>query len=228
MAVDSGEAGDIDLFRFVVDKSLSLDIYVGSPFFIALIIILVILIGLSVLKSSMLPWRSFEIDETEFGIGDQKVKLKPNSQDEQIAYRIWVELSTRKIGLPIDLEDDVIAEIYDSWYNFFSVTRELIKDIPVSKVKKGSTQKIIRLSIEVLNHGLRPHLTKWQARFRRWYDHQLSDEGSLGAAPQEIQKEFPQYEELAKDMLELNDKLIRYRQRMYELVTGQKDKANLQ
>jgi hypothetical protein len=76
-------------------------------------------------------------------------------------------LSTRKIGLQIDLKQDVIVEIYDSWHNFFTITRELIKDIPVSKVQAPSTRKIITLSVNLLNEGLRPHLTTWQARFRR-------------------------------------------------------------
>ncbi len=72
-------------------------------------------------------------------------------------------------GLKIDPDDDVTNEIYNSWYEFFVVTRKLVKDDPAVKVRQDSTRKIIQLSIKVLNIGLRPHLTKWQARFRRWY-----------------------------------------------------------
>lgn len=95
-----------------------------------LILIAAIAIGLLALWL-VRKWRDrqiadWEIDEAEIGIGSGKLKLKPNNIDRQIAYSIWVELSTRKIGLQIDPEDDVIAEIYDSWYAFFSVTRELI------------------------------------------------------------------------------------------------------
>lgn len=163
--------------------------------------------------------RSFEIDEAEFGIGDQKLKLKPNLTDKQIAYKIWVELSTRKIGLPIDLEDDVIDEIYDSWYSFFSVTRELIKDVPVSKFNRKETEKIIKLSIDVLNLGLRPHLTKWQARYRKWYEAKSKNEKYTELSPQDIQREFPKFEELEMDLLQVNTHLISYRDKMYELVT---------
>lgn len=158
----------------------------------------------------------FEIDSAEFGLGDQKISLKPNDTDRQIAYSIWVELSTRKIGLPIDVEDDVIAEIYESWYAFFSVTRELIKDIPVSKVRSDSTSKIISLSVEVLNEGLRPHLTKWQARFRHWYDRQLDKTDDVD--PQGLQKKFPAYDALTTDMISVNKRLIKYREKMNELV----------
>lgn len=161
----------------------------------------------------------FEIDMAEMGIGSHKISFKPNLRDQEIAYKIWVELSTRKIGLPIDLEHDVVSEIYDSWHNFFSITRELIKDIPVSKVKHSSTRQIITLSIAVLNEGLRPHLTNWQARFRRWYDRQLQN-GNDDIDPQAIQAKYPKFEELNKDLEIVNKRLMKFREKMRELVLG--------
>lgn len=165
-------------------------------------------------------WKTFEINEAEFGLGDQKIKLSPNFVDQQIAYKIWVELSTRKIGIPINTANDVIAEIYDSWFNFFSVTRELIKDVPVQKFRRKGTEQIVRLSVEVLNQGLRPHLTLWQARFRRWYDNQLKLDTNAELHPQDIQKKFPQFADLEKDLLEVNQRLINYRQKMYEIISS--------
>jgi hypothetical protein len=167
-------------------------------------------------------FKNFEIDQADIGIGDQKFTFKPNMTDKQVAYAIWVELSTRKIGLPIDFEHDVISEIYDSWYGFFTVTRELVKGIPAQKVRRDSTQKIIRLSIEVLNEGLRPHLTRWQARFRHWYDRELRkyDQGTGEEVldPQLIQEKFPKYNELKTDMERVNQSLIKYRSQMYRMV----------
>lgn len=190
-----------------------------------------LLVGAAILAVLVLLWKwwlgdltfkNFEIDQAEIGVGNSKFRFKPNLTDKQIAYAIWVELSTRKIGLPIDFEHDVIAEVYDSWFNFFSVTRELVKGVPVNKVKRDSTQAIIKLSIEVLNEGLRPHLTHWQARFRQWYERELKnqDKGEENSIldPQEIQAKFPRYEELKSDMLRVNEALIRYRQKMHELV----------
>lgn len=166
--------------------------------------------------------KTFEIDQAEIGVGNNKFRFRPNLSDKQVAYAIWVELSTRKIGLPIDFDDDVIAEIYASWFEFFSVTRDLIKGVPVGQVRRASTQAIIKLSIEVLNEGLRPHLTKWQARFRRWYERQLKkyDDGEAGEIlyPQQIQAKFPQYAELKDDMERVNAALMRYRAKMRELV----------
>lgn len=165
---------------------------------------------------------NFEIDQADIGIGDQKFTFKPNLTDKQVAYAIWVELSTRKIGLPIDFENDVISEIYDSWHGFFTVTRDLVKGIPAQKVRRDSTQKIIRLSIEVLNEGLRPHLTQWQARFRHWYERELrkydESDGSEVLDPQLIQEKFPKIAELKQDMDRVNQSLMKYRQKMYQLV----------
>jgi hypothetical protein len=161
---------------------------------------------------------AFEIDQAELGLGDQKITLRPNYLDRTVAYKIWVELSTRKIGLSIDPENDVIVEIYDSWFSFFQITRELIKDIPVSKMREPSTEKIIQLSIDLLNNGLRPHLTKWQARFRRWYDMKLSDAGHFDLHPQDIQAKFPAFDEMTKELLEVNERLIIYRDRMRALI----------
>jgi hypothetical protein len=210
-----------DHLRIVVDKSWDLSAH-ASGLLILLVAVLLVLIAIlpSLLSGRWRIWRRFELSGAELGLGDQKVTLHPNLTDMQIAYKIWVELSTRKIGLPIDLEDDVVADIYDSWYSFFSVTRELIKDVPVSRFRRKDTEQIVRLSIEVLNMGIRPHLTKWQARFRRWYEQELTKEDNAKLHPQDIQKSFPQFQELASDIALVNQRLINYRQKMYELVTS--------
>lgn len=206
------------LVSLSLNKDLSLAL-VFNPWFVGGII------GLCIAYFAMRWWLgtwrgpNFEIDKTEFGLGTGKISFKPNYEDEQIAYKIWVELSTRKIGLPIDLEHDVISEIYDSWHNFFSITRELIKDVPVNKVKNKSTRKIIQLSIDVLNDGLRPHLTSWQARFRHWYERQLDKTGD-DVDPQSLQEKYPKFKELKADLEVVNARLIKYRDKMHQLVLG--------
>jgi hypothetical protein len=206
-----------DILSVALTKDWGLSVHISPiPLIILLFIVLSIWLGARWIMNKRIP--DFEVDSAEVGFGDHKISFKPNNVDRQIAYSIWVELSTRKIGLPINLEDDVISEVYDSWYAFFGVTRELIKSIPVSKVRQDSTGKIIELSVEVLNEGLRPHLTKWQARYRNWYEHQLAKKSDV--EPQELQKQFPAYKELTHDLLTMNKKLIAYRTKMNELVRG--------
>jgi hypothetical protein len=211
------------LISLSLNPDHSVALLVNSGF---VVIIVLAVIVLWAIKNWSGGWRGsvFEIDKAEVGLGTGKISFKPNLKDQQIAYSIWVELSTRKIGLPIDLEHDVISEVYDSWHNFFSITRELIKDIPVSRVKNKSTEKIIRLSMDVLNEGLRPHLTTWQARFRHWYDKELKKaEGDID--PQAIQAKYPKFAELKTDLLAVNKRLIKYREKMRELVLGLSEEA---
>ena len=216
------EADKTSLLSLAWDHATSSLQFSASIWIVGLVVI--VFLGLLAWKyfAGGISWKNFEIDQADIGIGDQKLTLRPNLTDRQVAYAIWVELSTRKIGLPINFEHDVISEVYDSWYGFFTVTRDLVKGIPAQKVSKDSTQKIIRLSIEVLNQGLRPHLTQWQARFRHWYDRELrkydEGDGTEVLDPQMIQERFPRYEELKADMQRVNASLMKYREKMHHLV----------
>ncbi len=197
-----------NLIELTLDDTLNFQFHADSLVVVGIGVILATIFFSRLIGVPRRFWKTFEINEAEFGLGDQKIKLSPNVIDQQIAYKIWVELSTRKIGIPIDTKNDVISEIYDSWFNFFSVTRELIKDVPVQKFRRKDTEQIIRLSIEVLNQGIRPHLTQWQARFRRWYENQLKIEANADVHPQDIQRKFPQFSDLERDLLEVNQHLI--------------------
>ena len=207
------------LFALAVSEGFRISIDIG-----AWVAPLLLLLFFCVFAWAWLRGRTFygpfELNCAEFGLGDTKISFSPNCADRQIAYAIWVELSTRKIGLEIDPKHDVICEVYDSWYSFFGVTRNLIKEVPAYKLRNKSTRAIVRTSVQVLNLGVRPHLTRWQARFRRWYDAvdpQDTDE------PQLIQRKYPKHDELLADLLTINAKLIRYRQMMYELATGDRE-----
>ena len=52
--------------------------------------------------------KEIDVDELSLGIGSNKVTLKLNRKDQEIAYKLWVELNTRKIGLEFDKDYDVI------------------------------------------------------------------------------------------------------------------------
>lgn len=116
---------------------------------------------------------------------------------------------TRKAALPFDKDHDVISEVYDSWYALFQGMRSLTKTIPAEKVRGSKdTQELVRLLVDALNKGLRPHLTKWQARFRHWYENALKK--STEKSPQEIQRDFPQYQELVDELTKVNKQLVEY------------------
>ncbi|MCT4556966.1 MAG: hypothetical protein N4A61_02790 [Pelagimonas sp.] len=205
------------LFSFQIAEDFSVSLELGSWVAPTVLLLTLLLLVWFWLKGRI-GFENYELDSAGIGIGDTSVSFKPNRTDRQIAYAIWVELSTRKVGLPIDPDHDVISEVYDSWYSFFGVTRDLIKEVPAHKLKSKGTRAIVRASVQVLNEGLRPHLTQWQARYRRWYEASLKCDDIR--EPQAVQQEFPKYDNLLKDLLEINAKLIEYRKAMYELATG--------
>ncbi|MED1790630.1 MULTISPECIES: hypothetical protein [Brevibacillus] len=146
----------------------------------------------------------FEIGSYEFD------RASLTGEEMDIAWKLYVQLTTRKAAIPVS-EDDIIIEIYDSWYELFKSTREYLVALP-AQVLEGNenAQSIVNLSTEVLNQGLRPHLTKWQGKYRRWYDSQAQDPANKNVSPQEIQVRYPHYKELIADIKRVNIELIKY------------------
>lgn len=72
-----------------------------------------------------------------------------------------------------------------------------------------------------MNEGIRPHLTKWQARFRKWYNIEMKKEENQKLSPQELQRRFPEHEQLVKEMLEVNKRLIGYREILKNIAMGE-------
>lgn len=155
-------------------------------------------------------WGQYEVIQAEATIfGLPKLTVRANRENVRIAYEAWIELVTRKAGLPFDEENDTIVEIYNSWHDLFGKLRCLAKSVPAHRLATcPDTRQLVETMVGVLNVGLRPHLTRWQAKFRRWYDKHASD--APDKAPQAIQKEYPEYAALVADLKEVNQGIIVY------------------
>ena len=207
----------LNLFNIELE---SWNIIVVKLNWLAVIILLIVLLVLCIIFKKCMKLvnkYSVTINEVNLGIGNSIIKFSYSKKDQEIAYKLWVELSTRKIGLPFDRENDVIKEVYDSWYDFFKIARELLKEIPLSRIPYSSD--LIQLTEKVLNMGLRPHLTMWQARYRKWYDEALKEKSGT---PQDIQKLYPEYSMLIEDLLKTNEKMIEYKKLMGEIAFERK------
>lgn len=154
------------------------------------LIILVALVVLGVLLKRRLKQMKYSIPEIEFGFSptpNVKFKIRRDDTTIFIANRIYIELVTRKAAIPFKEGEDVIVEVYDSWYKLFNLIRDEIEAVPGEYLRDhDSTSALIGLTIEILNTAMRPHLTKYQARFRRWYAKELEKPGSIDSTPQEI------------------------------------------
>ena len=124
---------------------------------------------------------------------------------------------TRKVGLTFEEDKDVIVEVYNSWYKLFEIIRELLKNVEPNK-KDENVETLENILIKTLNEGLRPHLTKWQAKFRRWYDIELKEEKNSKVSPQEIQKRYEEYDSLIVDLKNTNEKMVQFAQELKKLI----------
>jgi len=200
------------------------------------LIILVLLLLAGVIIYGIIHWYSIkhpmshgraEISQLSLDIGGSTLtyNIERNYQNLEIAHRIYVELITRKASIPFDEEHDVIVEIYDSWYTLFGIIRDEIKEISGETLyHEGESDELVRMASDILNKGLRPHLTKYQARFRKWYREEWKK--SDGKSPQEIQQMYPDYERLVSDLKNVNTYLIEYKDQLKTFI-GNSRKNNV-
>ena len=164
-------------------------------------------------------WYEMEVEIS--GSPKAKFKIKRNTENLYVANRIYIELITRKAALPIDEKNDVISEIYNSWYNLFNIIRDEIKTLPGEYLKNHDpTKALIGLTTKILNEGLRPHLTIHQAKYRKWLENELKNKESNKLSPQEIQRKYPNYKELISSMKNVNTLLIKYSKELNKLIEG--------
>lgn len=202
----------MDLFKLYFDDDMNLIIQISIWLLLFLIVLLIIYIF--IIKKVF----RYNLVKINIKLGNVGVaEFRPNKNDLQIAHKIWTELVTRKAAIPIDKENDVIEEIYDSWYALFKRIRGFISDIPAELIRNNSsTKEIVRIATQTLNDGLRPHLTKWQARFRTWSS--SKKEKLLDMTPQDFQKEYPEYKDLIEDLIKVNEQLIQYSQELKKII----------
>lgn len=132
------------------------------------------------------------------------ISINSNTKNVEIVYKMYVQLKTRKIGIKFDDENDVLIEVYDSWYSAFCSIRELMMGIKPTYNNKD----IINVGDKILNKFTRPHLTKWQAKFRKWYEYELDKEENYELSPQEIQKKYVYYDDLVKDLKKSQEQIL--------------------
>jgi hypothetical protein len=197
-------------------KDGSFDVSI-SPWIIVLGgLIIIALLSWRIISKRIMSDINLEISLGNIG----KVSIKPNYEVRQIAHKAWVELKTRKAGLPIDKDNDVISDVYESWYNLFGEIRTLTRDVPASKLRNPDTKKLVELLIDTLNEGLRPHLTRWQAQYRWWYEKAVTKSDYESLTPQDIQNKYPKYNDLVEDMLSINQELVQYTEEIKKLADG--------
>jgi hypothetical protein len=195
-------------------KGWGVDVHVGSILIGAVLTLILIIATAS--RRRRPGWRVTKANFTFAGFG--QVEICPTNDVARIAHNAWVELHSRKAAIPFDPEHDVIVEIYNSWYALFGILRTLAKEIPVDSVRAANGAPVLtEVLLGSLNDGLRPHLTRWQARFRRWYDSAIRDGQHDSLSPQEVQRLFPQYDALMEDLLTVNAGMVQFSEELRKI-----------
>lgn len=203
----------MDLFNIRWEKG---NLVVTSHWvFLLICLLIVILMNLEIVRKKFKNRKFLEVDQYTIDAGYFKTVIKYDFSDREIAYKAWVEMNTRKVGLMIDENNDVIVEVYNSWYAFFTIIRNTMKDLPGKKL--DCSHDLIDLLTKVLNGKLRNHLTCWQAKFRKWYEEQIKDSENKCKTPQDIQREYERFDELIMDMKETNIELIALKNLLYKI-----------
>jgi hypothetical protein len=158
-----------------------------------------------------------------FSLGN--ITCEPTEEDRIVAWKLYTQLKTRKAALVFDEDYDVIADVYDSLYEIFPISRDLLMNLPLYEIERESS--IANLVLRVQNDGLRPHLTKWQSTFRKWWDNAIKDTNNKDISPQEIQKKYPKYTELITELKKMNTELIKYAEDLLNIAKPQVKKANI-
>jgi len=213
-----------DIFRIeLVDGGLSF--WLGPLLIVVLIVIGLLGVIIFIRKRgwNWRFWTRWEAVSADIPIGNLgTVTIHPNHESVKVAYKSWIELATRKAALPFDEDHDVVVEVYRSWYELFGKLRELAKEIPAHQLRKNAdTQELVRVMLVVLNEGLRPHLTRWQARFRAWYEAEIGNPDKKNLCPQEIQRQYPEYGELIHDLKGVSLAIVKYAGWLRKIAEGQ-------
>jgi len=208
-------------FYFDIEKgtfSLTLNLWV---LLIVIILIFLVTLLLKKYRNNSAIEQNIKPVKLKYSLGGTEVEyeITRNYKNIEIAHRIYIELITRKAAIEIEENKDVIVEVYNSWYSLFQITRDELKSIDGELIKDNNkSSQLVKLLTDILNKGLRPHLTEYQAKFRKWYNEQLENDNSL--SPQEIQTNYEDFIPLMTSMKQVNINLMDYSKQLKKIIDG--------
>jgi hypothetical protein len=126
-------------------------------------------------------WRTVQLTEVKVTVPQvSELTFIVNNDARQVAWKLYVETVTRVSTQPLADEEGFIREALTSLYGLFATTRDTLKasrpSVPVS-----GRQTVEHLAVTMLNHQLRPFLSKWHPRLREF--EKANPEGQESAWP---------------------------------------------
>ena len=113
-------------------------------------------------------WRTAQLTEVKITVPQvSELTFVVNNEARQVAWKLYIETVTRVSTQQLTNEEGFIREALTSLYGLFATTRDTLKaGRPSVPVPGGQT--VEHLAITMLNHELRPFLSKWHPRLREF------------------------------------------------------------
>lgn len=140
-------------------------------------------------------------------IGTIEGTWKPNEDEKNAAWELYIELITRISVAELDSEEGLLREALSSLYSLFEITREILKTYGTSVAKPKGENPISfgYLSVAILNTVIRPVLAKWHPLL---LDHESKKPKNISTVAHE--KEWESYKELRQVLNTTRLILIQY------------------
>lgn len=120
--------------------------------------------GAAAILVLQLYWRTARLSEVKIMVPQvSELTFVVNNDARQAAWKFYIETVTRVSTQPLTDDEGLISEALTSLYGLFATTRETLKDSRPSVPVSGD-QTVEHLAVTMLNHELRPFLTKWHPR----------------------------------------------------------------
>jgi hypothetical protein len=106
-----------------------------------------------------------------FGLGS--LEFEANEAEQQAAWSLYVELTTRIAIQTLDTHEGLLREALNSLYSLFGVTREILRD--AGPAVAHGPESFGPVAIKILNEGLRPFTSKWHPLLKDYEEKRPSD-----------------------------------------------------
>ena len=92
-----------------------------------------------------------------------KGKWKPDQQEKNAAWELYVELVTRISVVELKKSEGILREALNSLYSLFPTTRQVLRKYgpSIAATHEDADYSLARLAVNFLNYELRPILSKW-------------------------------------------------------------------
>jgi hypothetical protein len=113
-------------------------------------------------------WRTARLTEVKVTVPQvSELTFVVNNDARQVAWKLYVEAVTRISTQPLADEEGFVREALTSLYGLFATTRDTLMASRPS-VPASGRQTVEHLAVTMLNHQLRPFLSKWHPRLREF------------------------------------------------------------